>query len=144
MKEKKRIVHWLTLRKVYLRQLSMLLASAPLWEWSLLGSRPTSRVHDGPLRQGDLTGRTNLTTHLAPITIASLGRPLPEHPSTLPFIQHLSTDQGSIYLPRIQSNGAKVWHVLLIEAGSFSFRRLQALMFFSFFDWLSNWHLVST
>ena len=86
-------------RKVYVRRLSMLLASAPLREWSLLGSRPTSRAHDGPLRQGDPTGRTKLTTHLAPITIASPSRPLPQHPST---------DRGSIYSPRIQSNGAKV------------------------------------
>ena len=31
---------------------------------------------------------------------------------THPFIQHPSTDWGSIYLPRTQSNGAKVWVIL--------------------------------
>jgi len=41
----------------------MLLASAPLQEWSLLSSRPTSRAHDRSLRQSDPTGRTKLTTH---------------------------------------------------------------------------------
>jgi len=42
----------------------MLLASAPLWEWSLLSSRPTSRAHDRSLHQGDPTRRTKLTDHL--------------------------------------------------------------------------------
>ena len=42
----------------------MLLASAPLREWSLLSSRPMSGVHDRSLRQGDPTGRTKLTDHV--------------------------------------------------------------------------------
>ena len=91
----------------------MLLASAPLREWSLLGSRPTSRAHHRSLRQGDPIGRTNLTTRRA--SIASPGRPLPQHPSTHPFIQHPLTDRGSIYLPRIKSNGAKVCHVIFFN-----------------------------
>ena len=84
----------------------MLLASAP---WSLLGSQPMSRAHDRSLRQGDPTRRTKLTDH-AP-SIHCLTRS-PTHPTS---IQHPSTNRGSIYLPRIQSNGAKVWHVVFFN-----------------------------
>ena len=43
----------------------MLLASAPLRQWSLLSSRPTSRAHNRSLRQGNPTGReAGLDMHL--------------------------------------------------------------------------------
>jgi len=97
-------------QKLYLRWLGMLLASAPLRKWSLLSSRPTSRAHDGSLRQGDPTGRRKLTTHLG--SIHSPDRPLIQHPSTHQITQHgsthwitqyLSTHSASIYSPRIES-----------------------------------------
>jgi len=127
-------------QKLYLRWLGMLLASAPLWKWSLLSSRPTSRAHDGSLRQGDPTGRRKLTTHLG--SIHSPDRPLIRHPSTHQITQHgsthwitqhgsthrimqygsthritqyLSTHSASIYSPRIQSSGARVWHVIFFN-----------------------------
>jgi len=49
------------------------------------------------------------TTHLESIAIASPGRLL---------IQHPSTDQGSIYSPRIWNSGVKVWHVIYKESES--------------------------
>jgi len=118
-------------QKLYLRWLGMLLASAPLRKWSLLSSRPTSRAHDGSLRQGDPTGRRKLTTHLG--SIHSPDRPLIQHPSTHQITQHgsthwitqylsthwitqyLSTHSVSIYSPRIQSSGARVWHVIFFN-----------------------------
>jgi len=45
----------------------MLLASAPLREWSLLSSWPTSRAQHRSLCQGDPTGRKNLSLLYTPI-----------------------------------------------------------------------------
>ena len=93
----------------------MLLASAPLWEWSLLSSRPTSRAYDRLLRQGDPTRRTKLTNHSPRIHCHCLTQS-PAHPaSTHSLTQHPSTDRGSIYLPRIQNSGAKVWRVIFFN-----------------------------
>ena len=78
----------------------MLLASAP---WSLLSSRPTSRAHRRSPRQGDPTGRRNLTDHAPRIHCHCLTRSLTHPASIHSLTQYSSTPRGSIYLPRIQS-----------------------------------------
>ena len=88
----------------------MLLASAPLREWSLLSSRPTSRAHDRSLRQGDPTRRTKLTDHLPrihyhclnPVACSSSIHP-PTHSLS---IHRLTKDQSMSWNTRWQSLGS--------------------------------------
>ena len=102
-------------KQLYVRRLGMLLASALSREWSLLSSRPTSRAHDRSLCQGDPTRRTKLTNHSPRIHCHCLTQS-PAHPaSTHSLTQHPSTDRESIYLPRIQNSGAKVWRVIFFN-----------------------------
>ena len=68
----------------------MLLASAPLREWSLLSSRPTSRAHDRSLRQGDPTRRTKLTNHVPRIHYHCLN-PVARSSSIHPPNTHLAS-----------------------------------------------------
>jgi len=69
----------------------MLLASAPLREWSLLSSRPTSRAHHRSLRHLDLTRRTKLIDHSPRIHCHCPTRS-PAHPASIDWPRiHLFT-----------------------------------------------------
>jgi len=68
----------------------MLLASAPVREWSLLSSRPTSRAHDRSLYQGNPTEReAGLDMHL---TLRCMSRSVPHfHAQFTQYIKVLTT-----------------------------------------------------
>ena len=87
----------------------MLLASAPLREWSLLSSRPTSRAHDRSLRQGDPTRRTKLTDHVPRIhyhCLNPVARSSSIHPLTHSLSIHRLTEDQSTW---VEMPGGNHW-----------------------------------